>query len=166
MEDAKMMGKIQVEAFYESHSKIVPFDYLSTFTLEGRQRYYFHVVSNNLENNAVLTLRDDVLAFITYVPYKDPQVQNGVSNSIEISGLFVHPLVWRRGLGTALINWITEHCLSEQLSLVFFWVIKEHTVCREFLENQGFVHDGTEKLTTLTKPIKHMRYVKEIVPKE
>lgn len=86
---------------------------------------------------------------------------NDKKNSFEIWGIYVEPLMQRKGIGRKLL----EHCEKSAAELGFtenvLWVLKENYQARKFYENHGYVPDRTEKYIDKIKATE-IRYVKQL----
>jgi GNAT superfamily N-acetyltransferase len=93
-------------------------------------------------DHAVAELDGRLSGYIVYGPSRDEDVS---SHAGEIWALYVHPKVWRRGVGKALV----EHALAELGAAGYregtLWTLAGSPAARGFYESCGFVQDGAEQ---------------------
>jgi ribosomal protein S18 acetylase RimI-like enzyme len=92
--------------------------------------------------HAVGELDGMVRGYIVHGPSRDRDAPSSVG---EIWALYVHPEVWRRGIGRALV----EHALAELRAAGYrettLWTLAGSPSARAFYEACGFERDGAEQ---------------------
>lgn len=82
-------------------------------------------------------------------------------DSFELWGLYIEPLMQRKGIGTKLTDYCERIALEHGYSENVLWVLKENHSARKFYETQGYVPDGKEEYMENIKTVE-LRYVKQL----
>jgi len=80
----------------------------------------------------------------------------------ELGGIYLHPDVYRQGIGRKLMAFAEEHARSLDKTAMMLWVFEENEGSRRFYEACGYSPDGKTDISEYGKPLVTMRYVKKI----
>ena len=98
-------------------------------SLEERISFWKKLLASPPENHQVLVLRVNgrVIAFCGYT---------NNSESIEINGLYVHPVFQRMGAGKKILDYLSIIFTSG--TLVYLWVYEKNSKAIQFYKRNGF----------------------------
>ena len=83
----------------------------------------------------------------------------------EVVSLYLLPEVWRRGIGSLLLQAVQAALQELGFSQQYLWVAAENRLARSFYEKQGWFWQGDSlQEEVLGKPVQMLRYV--FAPKE
>ncbi len=74
-------------------------------------------------------------------PYREdhPSAAPGTG---EVYALYVDPVAWRAGTGSALLDAAQEHLATAGFTSAALWVLETNLAARGFYESRGWTHDG------------------------
>jgi ribosomal protein S18 acetylase RimI-like enzyme len=85
--------------------------------------------------------KGDVAGFCAYGPDREePLTGRG-----EIYAIYVRPMTWRRGVGSALLDFALADLTGRGVSEVRLWALAGNSRAREFYAHRGFRPDGTDR---------------------
>ena len=67
------------------------------------------------------------------------------SESFELWGIYVEPLMKRQGIGSIMVGYCEKIAIERGYKEVCLWVLEENTDARVFYEKLGFLPDGSKK---------------------
>jgi GNAT superfamily N-acetyltransferase len=76
----------------------------------------------------------------------------------EIRAFFVRPAVWRRGIGTALMQVALEQLRELEYAEATVWSFDANARANAFYEHHGFRRDGGEKRARIWAGLLEVRY--------
>jgi ribosomal protein S18 acetylase RimI-like enzyme len=83
---------------------------------------------------------DAIVGFVSLnIPSRDT---DAVQRTAEISALYVDPVHWRRGAGTALMDATLAEAADRGCDDATLWVLEPNARARAFYERCGFADDG------------------------
>ena len=82
---------------------------------------------------------DRLVGWITYGSNRDPDAG---PRTAEVRSLFVHPVRWRSGVGTALMARALEDLVEMGFEEATLWSFDVNDRANAFYERQGFRRDG------------------------
>jgi GNAT superfamily N-acetyltransferase len=92
--------------------------------------------------HAVAELGGRPSGYIVYGPSRD---EDASRHTGEVWALYVHPDVWRRGVGSALVEDALAELGAAGYREATLWTLAGSGAARSFYESRGFVRDGAEQ---------------------
>jgi len=141
--DAQIIATIHVAASREGYRGLLPAvhldglsvaDYLTTWTGAIGRMNSRHVV-------LLASLDDRGAGFVAVGPTRDV---DGASATGELRALYVDPGVWRRGIGSTLVD-AAVGVLATVFTDAMLWVLRQNIAARALYESCGWVDDGGER---------------------
>lgn len=80
----------------------------------------------------------------------------------EIWGIYLAPLYWRKGIGTALCPYKERLLKKRRYRSATLWVFASNQQARRFYEAMGFKADGATRTLNLGAPLQAVRYRKAL----
>jgi GNAT superfamily N-acetyltransferase len=96
-----------------------------------------------------------LLGYLAFGGSRDPGAPAEVG---EIWTLFVAPLSWRQGVGSALISRALEHLAADGLAEATVWSFADNARASAFYERHGFAPDGAERREEFWANVLELRY--------
>jgi GNAT superfamily N-acetyltransferase len=148
-QDAGSIVEVALRAWEEGFRGIVPAE------IDAAHAWNRDRVSARLAER----LDGRVMGYLVFGPTRD---RDAPRRAGEIWALYVHPEVWRRGLGRALVRYATGELREAGCDVVTLWTLAESPSARAFYEACGFVHDGaTQRREALGNAVE-VRYIAQI----
>jgi len=157
--DSKILGYIHSQSWKNAYKKIIPDLILDNMNAEKREKYFYKVLSEKLEEDVLIFKQNDPVGFMTLGKCRDTDSDSSWG---EIWGIYLLPIYWNKGIGTELINWGINELNNREFEKISLWVLEENIIARKFYEKIGFKHDGTVKELNIGRSLNEYRYVKEI----
>jgi len=80
----------------------------------------------------------------------------------EVGGLYLHPDVYRRGIGRQLMQFAEERAREKGKTAMMLWVFEDNAPSRRFYEACGYSPDSAMEEHEYGRTLRLLRYVKEI----
>lgn len=85
---------------------------------------------------------DDIVGFCSVIaPSRDDDASSG---TCEVAAIYVEPGLWRKGVGTALLDDALQQLRAAAWDHVTLWVFAENAAALAFYRRFGFAPDGAE----------------------
>jgi ribosomal protein S18 acetylase RimI-like enzyme len=161
--DAAAIASIHVRGWQSAYQGIIPDSYLAALSIDDRTRTWGESIAAGAtpDGGTIFVAESDnaVLGWMTCGPSRDASAPAGTG---ELHGIYIDPLTWGHGIGTALM----ESCLEELRSRGFvratLWVLTENVAARRWYENRGWSRDGTEASFEIAgSELSELRYARE-----
>jgi GNAT superfamily N-acetyltransferase len=143
--DAAGIAHVHTEGWRRGYAGLVPESYLAALDEHGRAARW----RDALDDTDVLVAEasGEVAGFAALaVPARDiddPAVG-------EITGLYVHPRHWRRGIGRALVDAAAAELRDQGCDVMAVWTYEAGPTGRGFYAALGFAPDGARKIDERT----------------
>jgi len=141
LSDVSRVAEIHVFGWRSAYTGIVSDEYLFNKLLVSKRMSYFqNAVQNVIEETYVY---DDgiVKAFMTIGACRD----NDKPAAFELWGLYVEPLMKRRGIGLEMVTFCKQKAIERDFKEICLWVLEKNTEARTFYEKLGYKPDGAKK---------------------
>jgi len=154
-DDADSIVEVAVGAWEEGFRGIVPAEIDPRRAWEpGRVRARLSDAARETRHS-VAELEGPVRGYIVVGPSRDQDASASVG---EIWALYVHPDVWRRGVGRALVGRGLADLDAAGFGDATLWTLAKSPSARAFYEAVGFERDGAaQRRTSLGSPLE-IRY--------
>jgi len=80
----------------------------------------------------------------------------------EVGGIYLHPEVYRQGIGRKLMAFAEEQARAKGKSAMMLWVFEDNAPSRRFYEACGYRPDSATEEREYGRTLRSLRYVKEI----
>ncbi len=94
-------------------------------------------------------------------PWSEPS-RPADDDAYEIFGLYIHPTHEGKGYGSAALAFSEALIRDMGYRKITLWTLEPNLHGRAFFEHRGFTQDSTEKLSYYDRPIRLLRYEKQI----
>jgi GNAT superfamily N-acetyltransferase len=156
--DASQVAGVQVRSWEVAYRDVFPDEWLDRLTVEERLPFWERCLSDNDTATVLAEIEGIVVGFALLGADRDDPSRG------KILAIYLDPLVWRRGIGRALML-VSEKTLSERFSTAILWVLDQNERARRFYEAVGWVHDGTSKpMVIFGRDATEVRYRKDLDP--
>jgi len=143
--DADLIASINIDAWQVGYKGIMSESYLNALRLADTNLQWDSALSSNDPGiNIVIEYQNKVSGFCVFGPVRDKDLK--CNSSGEIVALNVAPNKWRLGLGSKLLEKVTELAIKEKWNFLYLWVLKDNVRAMRFYESKGFALEGTEKI--------------------
>lgn len=141
--DALGITKVHVSAYKVSYRGYLPDDYLDTKTLNDK---IVEKTACYLETAECYVVEDkqQIIAFAYMADHED--------NLTEIKALYVYPLFQKQGVGTKLVEYVTNLKKKSGYTQCVVWTLK-FGPSLPFYHKMGFVETKQEKLWHVDTPV-------------
>ncbi len=141
--DAKAITQAQVAAWQQAYRGIMGDRYLDELSAEmtgstNRRRVSIAAPEDPRVFNLVGEYQGEVAGWLCAGPSRDDRD----ARLGEIWELYVHPDLWRAGIGSALMTAALARLSGEGYAEATLWVFEANTRARGFYERFGWVMDG------------------------
>jgi ribosomal protein S18 acetylase RimI-like enzyme len=160
LEDIQDLGYVHSEAYRNAYQGIVPDEYLNQVTPKVRERYFYNALIQGTESIAIVLIDNKAVGCMMLKACSDDDMQK---YSGEISAIYLLQNYRGIGLGRQLLNWGLEKLKDLGFRTAVLWVLKENKNAIRFYEQQGFVHDGIDRIITRGRKLIQVRYLKTLL---
>jgi RimJ/RimL family protein N-acetyltransferase len=141
--DACRIAEVQVRSWQAAYRGMIPDAYLDRLTAEKRVLTWERVLADPEQLIFVAETRDaGVIGFGSLIGSGNA---DAAADTGELSALYLAPMFWGQGGGTALVRAVLEAARARQYHALTLWVLVSNTRARRFYEKCGFTADGAEK---------------------
>jgi ribosomal protein S18 acetylase RimI-like enzyme len=121
----------------------MPEPFLRSLSVEQRERVWRQILERHESDTCVADDAGEILGWANFGRSRDADA--GATTG-ELWAIYVHPMHWRRGVGSRLLNDAEAHLTRGGFSEVTLWVLERNTQAVAFYAFYGFaVEPGTEK---------------------
>lgn len=152
------ISEVRVASWWAAYRGLMPDELLDGMEVDGSR--WDHAILRGASRTSLLVVEDGgIRGFSVLGPDRD-----GAEATGEIVAIYLHPDVWDRGYGWALM----EHSVVELRSLGFeravLWVLETNERARRFYETAAWIADGGHKIEKWGgHPLPHVRYSRDLV---
>ncbi len=138
--DIPAIAALHIEGWKGAYGGIVDQSYLDTLNLDMRIKSWTEWMASG-ESEVFVGEKDGRIAgFVTIGRTKTaPPGSSPIrpSHSGEIYAIYLHPDVWRQGIGTALLKHAMRELKARRHSTVCLWVLDANVRAKAFYEKMG-----------------------------
>ena len=155
-EDAEAVEGLRIAGWRTAYRGIIPDDFLDGLPADAARRRRHITELPAQTTDSVATEDGAVVGWVACGPCHDPDRPG--SGQGEIFACYVHPSVWRRGVGRLLMEHALEVLAAAGRGDVTLWVLEANDRARRFYETFGFAPDGKRMLREFGVPVPEVRY--------
>jgi GNAT superfamily N-acetyltransferase len=146
--DAEAIARIQVAGWRAAYAEILSGDFLAGLD-EGARAAQWRTRIGPAANPDSPTLvatdeTDAVRGFAHTGPVRDEDLET--DGRAEVYTLYVDPVAWRAGIGTALMDQVERFWARADVRELVLWVFERNKAGRAFYEQLGFEADGATQV--------------------
>ena len=143
-----------------AYAGLMPDDLLASMTAGGEG--WERAIASASDDTGLLVVDDDgtIAGFSVHGPER-----SGTPGTGEVVAIYLHPDVWGRGWGRALLARAEEDLRSFGFRRAVLWVLEGNDAARRFYEHVGWRDDRVGKSDEWGgHPLPHVRYSRELTP--
>ncbi len=145
LQDAPAIAKAHVASWQKAFRGILTDEFLDNISIEERSQKWERILNRASEDKActlVLEIDNTIQGFAGVGRSRD---ENTTDNVGEVMAIYLHPNVWKKGLGKKLLQEAIEILMQQNYTEVTLWVLSKNQRAIAFYERCGFYADGAEK---------------------
>jgi ribosomal protein S18 acetylase RimI-like enzyme len=141
--DAPAIAAVHVHTWQAAYRGLVPDQLLDALSVTQREDVWRQVLAGDDGTRVYVAIGEGrVVGFCAVAaPSRDEDAEEGVA---EIGAIYVHPDVWRSGVGRALMDVAIGDLQEDGWRWVTLWVFAENQQARDFYARLGFEPDEAE----------------------
>ena len=141
--DAEIIASLHVAASRVGYRGMLPKGHLESLSVTDHLSMWTGAISRMNSRHVVLmaSLDGRGVGFAAVGPTRD---DGGTSATGELRALYVDPVVWRRGIGSALVD-SAVGVLAAFFTDAMLWVLRQNIAARTLYESCGWAEDGGER---------------------
>lgn len=145
--DSRAIATIHVRSWQAAYQGIMPAEYLESLSVEKREAIWRELLCNEASETFVAESQGAMQGWINIGPSRDADAH---PQTAEVWALYVDPLYWGQGIGTALWAEALRRFAQLRFAEATLWVLRENDGAIRFYQAAGFhIEDG--KVQTLDR---------------
>ena len=142
LDDVSGIARVHVQSWQSAYRGQLPEDVLDSID-EGKRTALWLQLLRNTSYVAHVAVRNDIVCgFCSLIRSRDPGTNDHTG---EIATIYVDPVHWRSGAGSALMDASVEVARATGYRAITLWVLESNLAGRRFYEHFGFAPDGETK---------------------
>jgi len=144
--DSAAIAETHVAAWRAGYDGLLPAAYLASLSVAAYAERWQHNLSSTQPGDPttfVGVVGDQVRGFATVGASRDTDAEISTG---ELWGLYVHPDVWRSGVGSALHGEALTALARRGFLSATLWVLGSNQRAQRFYEGKGWTSDRSEKI--------------------
>jgi ribosomal protein S18 acetylase RimI-like enzyme len=138
--DSRGTAIVHVNAWQIAYKNIIPDDTLQSLSIEKSAKFWSEKIISGSVETMVCKENAEIRGFINF---GKPQFDDNFNrNTIEIWGLYIDPLHFRRGFGLSLLKEAEKKIFNEVYDRIILHCFKENSNSRSFYEAMKYVLTG------------------------
>jgi ribosomal protein S18 acetylase RimI-like enzyme len=133
---------VHVRGWQVSYRGLLPDDHLDNLSVERRAAAWAQWLADPQQATAVYTAAAAVAGFVNVGASRDADSGPRIG---EVMMLYVLPESFRRGIGTALLDWAVNDSAARGLTQLTLWTLAANAGARSFYKHCGWALDGASK---------------------
>jgi len=151
--DAPDMAEIHARSWEAAYKDIIPAEYIKEKNA-GRPALWQRIITDENTSRYVIEIGGKIVGFVHVDPPQDDDLDDSF---YEVHGIYLHPDVYRQGIGSQAMDFAYGKARSLGKTTMTVWVLAENTNTINFYEKCGFVTDGATKTVEYGKPLQVIR---------
>ena len=151
--DALDMAEIHARSWEAAYKDIIPAAYIKEKNA-GRPALWKRILTDDNTSRYVIEADGKTIGFVCI---DSPQDDDLDDTFYELHAIYLHPDVYRQGIGSQAIDFAFEKARAFGKTAMTVWVLAENTNSIKFYEKCGFVADGATKILECGKPLQAVR---------
>lgn len=144
VDDATALAELHVAAWRVAYQGLLPDEFLDGLSVVDREQVWRGLLGQGVRVVvAEQSSGDRLLGFASFGAERTGQEGSGRG---ELYALYVHPDLWRTGVGRALHDEALAGLLASQHAEATLWVLDGNERARRFYERHGWRPDGARRV--------------------
>jgi GNAT superfamily N-acetyltransferase len=139
LDDVSGIAQVHVQSWKSAYQGQLPDDVIESQDEAKRAALWLQLLRNT---RYVAVLDDTICGFCSLIRSRDPGTSDQTG---EIATIYVDPVHWRSGAGSALMGAAVEVARTTGYRAITLWVLESNWAGRRFYEHFGFAPDGETK---------------------
>jgi len=156
--DADDMAEIHMRSWEAAYKDIMPMAYIQEKNVT-RPALWRRVITDENTTEYVMQADGKTVGFIGVAPPRDEDIGE---DAYEVSGIYLHPDYYRRGIGTQAMAFAFDKARGLGKTVITLWVFAENTNAVKFYEKCGLTPDGKTKTLDCGKPMASIRMRRDL----
>ena len=158
LDDAQGMTEVLTRSWVAAYSGIIPDEIIAEKNSTRLDQFKEILTADNI-NHYVVLANGDIVGLLSVGKCQDEDADDSF---LEVGRLYIHPDYFRRGIGTAAMEFACDLARSLNKTVVILWVLAENTSSIMFYEKCGFVSDGKTKPLIYGRTLECIRMRKDL----
>ncbi|MEX2279489.1 MAG: GNAT family N-acetyltransferase [Acidimicrobiia bacterium] len=153
------ISRVRVASWQGVYRGLMPDEILDAMEIDGSG--FDEAILSATPRTSLLVVDDDgaIAGFSVLGPDRD-----GADETGEIVAIYLHPDVWDRGYGWALMEHSVAELRQHGFRRAVLWVLSTNERARHFYETAAWIADGAERVDEWHgHPLPHVRYTRDLV---
>jgi len=159
LEDAPACAEIHSRGWESAYADLVPAEYLAQRRTQRPERWRDILSGGGKGDTFVAVLDGSVVGFMGVGPAQDDDLDG---TFYEVYSLYLHPDVYRLGIGRALIEHAHALAREKGKAAMALWVFEENAPSRRFYEACGYRPDGRWDTSEYGRVLRSVRYTTKL----
>ena len=160
-DDIPAIASLHIEGWKAAYGGLVDQAYLDSLSVEQRTKDWEGWMESGESDTFVAEEDGNPVGFITTGRTKTPPPGSSPIRplySAEIYALYLHPDVWRKGIGTALLKAAARHLKEQKHTSLCLWVMDGNGRAKLFYEKLGGQRVGKKMVEIGPSSLKELCY--------
>jgi len=159
LDDAPACAEIHSRGWEAAYADFIPAEAIAERRAR-RPTQWPEWLASGKSNHYVPVLDGQVVGFISL---GQPNARENLPDcTCEVGGLYLHPSVYRQGIGRKLMAFAEERAREKGKTAMMLWVFEDNALSRRFYEACGYRPDSAMEEHEYGRMLRSLRYVKEI----
>jgi len=159
IDDAPACAEIHCRGWEAAYADLIPAEAIAKKNAERPAAWPGYLASGKFDYY-VAVLDGNVVGFLSL---REPEASENLPDCYyEVGGIYLHPSVYRQGIGRQLMTFAEEQARALGKNSMMLWVFEDNAPSRRFYEACGYHPDGAVQNHEYGKTLRSVRYVKEI----
>jgi ribosomal protein S18 acetylase RimI-like enzyme len=145
--DARTIAAIHVAGWRAAYRGLMPEAVLDALDVEARGEFWQRLLAEP-HRTLVAESASVVVGFCSVVASRDADADPAAV--AEIAAIYVSPMQWRRGVGSALCGAAFRLAAEAGFSVITLWVLATNEPAISFYQAHGFTDDGAVRTEVLS----------------
>ena len=158
--DAPACAEIHCRGWEAAYAGLIPAEAIAKKNAERPAAWPGYLASGRYDYY-VAVLDGRVVGFLSL---REPEAHENLPGCYyEVSGIYLHPSVYRQGIGRKLMAFAETQARAKGKNAMMLWVFEGNAPSRRFYEACGYRPDGAVQTHEYGKTLRSVRYVKDIM---
>ncbi len=151
------ISAVRVASWRAAYAGLMPAELLDRMEVDG-SGWEEAILSPTPQTSLLVVDDDGIQGFSVVGPDRD-----GADETGEIVAIYLHPDVWDRGYGWALMEHSVAELREHGFRRAVLWVLATNDRARRFYETAAWLADGGERIDEWHgHPLPHVRYSRDL----
>ena len=143
LSDAPLLGEVHSLSFTDTYKDFIGKEVLQAFTPEKSSMKFFKAIKEKTEEVYCVKKDGLIIGFGVIGKSRDDDMIEGIG---EIWSIYLHPNYLNQGIGSVLINFLSDKLKKSSFFKITIWVLDKNTKAVNFYEKHGFKQNKTKEI--------------------